>query len=127
MKKFFTYIYIVVALFAFVCVYKGEVRAQSQSNENFSVNTAQYTMMVFPTPADTRAYVRLSPALKSKVDKVEIINLIGRKIKEQKIITKSTTEISFNDIGELPQGIYMVVARDEYGQILQSAKLVISR
>ncbi len=127
MKKFSTYLYILITAFAFVCLYRGDVRAQTQNGENISIMTNQNTMTVFPTPADSRAYVKLSPSLRNRVEKVEIINLIGRKLKEQIIISKSTTEISFNDISELPQGIYMVVARDEFGQILQSSKLVISR
>ena len=77
-------------------------------------------------PANTVAYIRIAPALRSIVDKVEIVNIIGRKVTEQSIIDKSTTEVVFTDLGDMPKGMYMVIARDKSGRIVQSAKLILN-
>lgn len=103
----------------------AELRAQN--NEKPIITNQDKTITLYPIPANTSIHIRLSPALRNEVDKVEIVNLIGRKLTEQMILDRSSTEISFNNLSELPQGIYMVVARDRYGKIIQSAKLIINR
>ena len=99
----------------------------AQSNEKTIITNQDKTITVYPIPASSSVNVRLSSSLRNDVEKVEIINLIGRKLTEQTIIDKSTTDITFNNLSDMPQGIYMVVARDKGGKIVQSAKMVINR
>lgn len=99
----------------------------NNTNENRDIFSQQdMSLSVYPVPAKTSVYVRLSQGLKSQVDKMEMVNVIGRKVMEQTIADKNTTEIVFNNLNSLPKGLYMVIARDKYGKILQSAKLVIN-
>lgn len=105
----------------------GSVDATAQSTEKTIITNQDRTITVFPIPANTNVNVRLSASLRSEVDKVEIVNLIGRKLAEQTIIDRSTIDITFTNLSEMPQGIYMVVARDKGGKIVQSAKMVINR
>lgn len=98
-----------------------------QGGEKTLITNQDKTLTIFPIPANNRLNVRISASLRADVDKIEIINLIGRKMTEQTIIDSNTTEIAFNDLGDLAQGIYMVVARDKSGKIIQSAKMVINR
>ncbi|KAA5536670.1 T9SS type A sorting domain-containing protein [Taibaiella lutea] len=98
-----------------------------QGGEKTLISNQDRTLTVYPIPANNRVNVRLSSALRQEVDKVEIVNLIGRKLTEQVIIDNNTTEITFNDLGDFPEGIYMVMARDKSGKIIQSSKLVINR
>jgi hypothetical protein len=98
-----------------------------QGGEKTLITNQDRTLTVYPIPANNRVNVRLSSALRQEVDKVEIVNLIGRKLTEQVIIDNNTTEITFNDLGDFPEGIYMVMARDKSGKIIQSSKLVINR
>jgi len=98
-----------------------------QGPEKTILTTQDRTLTVYPIPANSRVNIRLSAALRQVVDKVEIVNLIGRKLTEQVIIDKNTTEITFNDLGDFPEGIYMVIARDNAGKIIQSSKMVINR
>ncbi len=102
-------------------------KASAQGNEKTLITNQDRNITVYPLPASTSVNIRLSASLKNDVDKVEIVNLIGRKLTEQTIIDKSTTDITFNNLSEMPQGIYMVVARDKGGKIIQSAKMVINR
>jgi hypothetical protein len=103
------------------------VDASAQGSEKTTITNQEKTITVYPIPASSVANIRLSPALKNEVEKIEIISLIGRKLSEQYIINKNTMDITFTDISEMPQGIYMVVARDKYGKIIQSAKMVVNR
>jgi hypothetical protein len=98
----------------------------AQQEHTVITNSDNY-ITIYPTPANTRVNIRLSTGLRSDVEKVEIVNLIGRKLKEQVLIDKNTTEVSFTDISDLAQGIYMVIARDKFGKIIQSAKMVVNR
>jgi hypothetical protein len=99
----------------------------AQSSEKTIITNQDKTITVYPIPANNVVNIRLSSSLRNEVEKVEIINLIGRKLTEQPIIDKGTTDITFNNLSEMPQGIYMVVARDKSGKIIQSAKMVINR
>lgn len=103
------------------------VEVAAQGSEKTIITNQDKTITVFPIPANNVVNVRLSSSLRNDVDKVEIINLIGRKLTEQTIIDRNTTDITFNNLGDMPQGIYMVVARDKSGKIIQSAKMVINR
>lgn len=94
-------------------------------HKNFFINQDR-SLTIYPMPANTVAYIRIAPALRSIVDKVEIVNIIGRKVTEQSIIDKSTTEVVFTDLGDMPKGMYMVIARDKSGRIVQSAKLILN-
>lgn len=114
-----------LTLIAFMGLGSAEVAAQG--NEKTIITNQDRTITVYPIPANTSVNVRLSASLRNEIEKVEIINLIGRKLTEQTIIDKSTTDITFNNLGDMPQGIYMVVARDKGGKIVQSAKMVINR
>jgi len=104
----------------------SSVSAQ-QSGEKTLITNQDRTLTIYPIPANNRVNVRISASLRADVDKVEIVSLIGRKMTEQTIIDSNTTEIAFNDLGDLAQGIYMVIARDKSGKIIQSAKMVINR
>lgn len=103
------------------------VNAGAQSSEKTVISNTDKTITIYPIPANNKVYVRLSSALSGEVEKVQIVNLIGRKLTEQTIIDRSVSDIAFTDIGEYPQGVYMIVARDKFGKIVQSAKMVINR
>ncbi|WP_118951188.1 T9SS type A sorting domain-containing protein [Taibaiella helva] len=123
--KFVYKLSFLLTLIAFVGLHATD--AAAQGNEKTIITNQDRTITVYPIPANTSVNVRLSASLKTDVEKVEIINLIGRKLTEQTIIDKSTTDITFNNLSEMPQGIYMVVARDKGGKIIQSAKMIINR
>jgi len=123
--KFVYKLSFIISLLSFTGLASSEVSAQT--TEKTIITSQDRTITVFPIPANNVVNVRLSATLRNEVDKVEIINLIGRKVTEQMIIDRNTTDITFNNLGDMPQGIYMVVARDKAGKIIQSAKMVINR
>jgi hypothetical protein len=98
-----------------------------QGVERTVLTNQDKTLTIFPIPANNRVTVRVSQGLRADVDKIQIVNLIGRVIAEQTIIDTNTTEITFNDLSDVAQGIYLVNARDKSGRLIQSSKMVINR
>jgi hypothetical protein len=124
-KKIHTYIYYSILTLLFICtIHVNSVVAQQ---ENTRISNEPMTLTLYPIPSDSKVNIRFSNTLKDKVAKVEIVNVIGRKLREQTIVDKSTTEVSFNNLSDMPQGVYMIIAKDEYGKILQSTRLLINR
>ena len=125
MKLLYKFAFLLTLIVA-VGLNPADVAAQ-QDGDRPIISNQDRTITIYPIPASNVVNIRLSPALKNEVEKVEIINLIGRKLTEQTILDRNSTNITFNNLGEMAQGIYMVVARDKYGKIIQSAKMVINR
>jgi hypothetical protein len=105
----------------------GILQLSAQDRDKTIISNQDKTIAIYPVPANNMASIRLSSALRSEVSQVEIINLIGRKLAEQPLMDKNTSDIVFTNLNELPEGIYMVVARDKFGKIIQSAKMIINR
>lgn len=61
----------------------------------------------------------------SGIVKFEIANLIGRPVK-QKLYEGPDERIVINDINDLPNGIYIILAKDKNGKILDSAKFILN-
>lgn len=125
MKQTFTYLLLSFSL-VLSCMFLSNTKTVAQENKTFITNES-IKITTYPNPTDSKLYIKLSQALKGQVDRVEIVNVIGKKLKEQQLIDKNTTEIMFNNLSDLPVGIHMIIVRDEYGKILQSSKFMINR
>jgi hypothetical protein len=123
MKLLYKIIFFLCAAFAGFS--PGE--ATAQNSEKTIITNQEKSITIYPIPANNTVNIRLSPALKNEVEKVEIVNLIGRRLTEQTIFDRNSTDITFTNLSEFSQGIYMVVARDKFGKIVHSAKMVINR
>lgn len=62
----------------------------------------------------------------SKIAKVELRSLIGKKLQSHDF-DKNTEEVIFEDMESYPNGIYVVIALDSYGKIIETAKFIINR
>lgn len=102
------------------------VFAQQQDNKN-PISNETINIYTYPNPVSNKLTIRFTNTLKQQVNKVEIVNIIGKKLREQQVLDKNTTELTFNDLEEMPQGIYLIIAKDEYGKIIQSNKFLINR
>ncbi len=69
--------------------------------------------------------VRLN-APNSAVAGAELRNLIGKKLQE-KNFPKGGNELVFEEMDTYPNGIYVVLAKDAYGKIVEIAKFTINR
>ena len=81
---------------------------------------------LFPVPLKTsRLTVRLN-IFNQGVRTIEVRNLIGKKIQEKQFPI-GTTEIYFDDIDTNPNGVYVVLAKDANGKILEISKFVLNK
>lgn len=106
----------------------GQLSAQQNKNneEKMVITNQEKVLTLFPMPVTNTVHVHLSLELRAEVDKLEIYNVIGRKLQEQRIISSQTSDVSFTGFRSYPTGIYMVVARDKYGKIVKSAKMIVN-
>lgn len=125
MAKTFTYI------IAFLLTLVGLVPAQTSNGHTFEqsyelkVNSKK--MVVYPTPATNYVTISLPTGLKEYTAKVEIMDISGRRVMEQKKFDRSTSEMTFNNISELPAGVYIISAVDQDGRVLQSSRMIINK
>ncbi len=62
----------------------------------------------------------------SGVSSIEVRNLIGKKIQEKKFPSGADI-ISFDDMDVHPNGLYMVLAKDANGKVLEISKFTINK
>lgn len=61
-----------------------------------------------------------------QVNTLELRNLIGREL-QRKTLPLGGEFIQFTDMESYPNGLYVIIAKDANGKILESTKFVISR
>lgn len=64
--------------------------------------------------------------INAPVTQFEILSLIGRKVKV-KTREKGQELVTIEDINDIPDGIYIIVAKDARGKILSSSKITIAK
>lgn len=80
---------------------------------------------LFPVPLRSSVLkVKLNVAISEPLT-IELRNLIGKKLQE-KTFPKGVDEISFQDMN-YPNGLYVVLAKDAYGKIIESSKFLIDK
>ncbi len=81
---------------------------------------------LFPVPLKgSRLSVKLNTA-SSSISAVELRNLIGKKLQE-KGFPKGVDEVVFEDMDTYPSGVYVVLAKDSYGKIVEISKFIINK
>jgi hypothetical protein len=81
---------------------------------------------LFPVPLKgSRLSVKLNTA-SSGIVGVELRNLIGKKLQE-KGFPKGVDEVVFEDMDTYPSGVYVVLAKDGYGKIVEISKFIINK
>lgn len=106
----------ILAIFLFL-VLNGSLLAGSDDKKLFSL---------YPVPLKTAVLrVKLNNSYSEPLT-IELRNLIGRKLQE-KTFPVGSDEISFQDMDSYPNGIYVVLAKDAFGKIIESTKFVIEK
>lgn len=123
MKLFYKIFFLLSISLGFASV---GVHAQSNEQRVFSNNTEK-KLTAYPIPANNILFFKLSAALKSEAKTVELVSVIGRTVAVQRVSANSDDDIMFNNLSQLPEGVYIGVTKDANGKILQSTKLIIQR
>src|SRR5690606_39242840 len=99
--------------------------SEFEQSYEFKVNVKK--MSVYPTPSTNYVTISLPSGLRENTAKLEVIDITGRKVLEQKKYDPSTSEITFNNISDLPAGVYIISDVDQEGRILQSSRMIVSK
>lgn len=79
-----------------------------------------------PVPlSGSKLTVKLNVA-NSSVVSVELRNLIGRRLQEKKF-PLGGEEVVFEEMSNYPSGIYVVLAKDSFGKIVETSKFIINK
>lgn len=121
-----TYLYIVFSfLFFFGALSNNAVVAQEKDNR-FQNKKDRFEMVVYPMPAKTELNIRMNTTLLKSAKEIAIVNLIGREVSRQRVSNDHQyNDVKFFNLQQIPNGIYMVIAKDEYGNIIHTSKLCI--
>jgi hypothetical protein len=97
----------------------------SMAIKNMSASEEMKLISLYPVPAkSSKMYVRLN-TFGSGIASVELRNLIGRKIQEKKFPAGSD-ETFFEELDNHPNGVYVVVAKNANGKIIEISKFVLN-
>lgn len=81
---------------------------------------------LYPVPLKTSKLTVKRNIFNNDFTTVELRNLIGKKLQEKEF-PKGAEEVSFEDMDTYPNGVYVVLAKDSYGKIIESAKFIINK
>lgn len=62
----------------------------------------------------------------SGITKLELRNLIGKKIEEKEVFP-STEEVYFYGVDTNPDGVYIIIARNANGKVLEISKFILNK
>lgn len=81
---------------------------------------------LFPVPLKgSRLSVKLNVP-NSAISAVELRNLIGKKLQE-KTFPKGENEVVLEEMDVYPNGVYVILAKDGYGKIVEISKFIINK
>jgi hypothetical protein len=109
MKKFYSFL-----LFLFLSI------------NSFAGGDEVKLFSIYPVPLkSSRLFVKLN-FIVPVVQKIEIRNLIGKKIQEKEFPIGSD-QIYFDEIDANPNGVYIVLAKDANGKVLEISKFILNK
>ena len=110
MRKIYTFILLIL-------LYIPAIAGSGDDNKMISL---------FPVPLKgSRLTVKLNVS-NSLISAVELRNLIGKKLQE-KAFSKGENEVVLEDMDTYPNGVYVVLAKDSYGKIVEISKFIINK
>lgn len=81
---------------------------------------------LYPVPLKTsRLFFRVNYS-GTGITTVEVRNLIGKKIQE-KSLPAGVSELSFDNMDANPNGVYVVVAKNANGKVLEISKFILNK
>ncbi len=81
---------------------------------------------LYPVPLKTSTlFVKLNQT-GSGINRIELRNLIGKKMQEKSVLS-GTDEIYFDDLLAYPNGVYVVIAKNNDGKVLEISKFILNR
>lgn len=80
---------------------------------------------MFPVPLKLSTLTVRPTSTYTNIATVELRNLVGKKLQEKTIV--SGGDAVFQDMDTYPNGLYVIVAKDANGKILETSKFIINK
>ncbi len=103
----------------FICIACVFTHKQAYSNP-----PAEKMIDIIYAPGSSSVIVKML-VMGSPITKIQIANLIGRSVREKGYVN-TDDKVVISDINDLPNGIYIILAKDKAGKILDSAKFILN-
>lgn len=99
---------------------------QQEKNKTIQNQKTSFELIAYPSPAKTEVSIKMNKELKESTKELTLVNLIGREVSQQNVTDNGyNDDLKFYNLQQFPNGIYMIIAKDEYGNILHTVKLYI--
>jgi hypothetical protein len=80
---------------------------------------------MFPVPLTTSTLTVSPSSTFTNIASIELRNLVGKKLQEKTMI--GGKNIIFQDMDIYPNGLYVIIAKDVNGKILETSKFIINK
>jgi len=92
----------------------------------FGGSDEQKLFSMFPIPLHVSKLTIKLNNFNSGIARIELRNLIGKKLID-KPFPAGSDEVYFEEMDSYPNGVYVVIAKDGNGKILETSKLIINK
>ncbi|MBK7762309.1 MAG: T9SS type A sorting domain-containing protein [Bacteroidetes bacterium] len=83
-------------------------------------------LSLYPVPLKTSTLSVKLNLSGTGITKLELRNLIGKKIEEKEVFP-STEEVYFYGVDTNPEGVYIIIARNANGKVLEISKFILNK
>lgn len=83
-------------------------------------------LSLYPVPLKTSTLSVKINFSGTGITKIELRNLIGKKIEEKEIFP-NTEEVYFYGVDSNPDGVYIIIARNANGKVLEISKFILNK
>lgn len=95
-----------------------------ERNKEFKTTNKRYELVAYPIPAKTEVNIKMNADLIQDADEIIIINIIGREVCKQKLNNDHKySDVKFPQMQQFQNGIYIIIAKNKFGEIIHSSKI----
>jgi len=80
---------------------------------------------LYPVPLSSSTLTVSATSIYTNITSVELRNLVGKKLQEKTMV--GGKNVVFQDMDIYPNGLYVIIAKDVNGKILETSKFIINK
>ena len=92
---------------------------------SFAVGEENRLFTLFPVPLTSNTLTVSATSIYTNIGTIELRNLVGKKLQEKTMV--GGKNVVFQDMDVYPNGLYVIIAKDVNGKILETSKFIINK